>query len=145
MGRPRPAKQPFGFLDAHIDTAATHWRSKVVVPVCAMKCNPGFGKETCPRNTGYFVILNTGKQVAIPHMFGRVFVEDPEFTRGSPGRNRLRSRLPSCYAGGDICLENLLVIFERGQNLSGQVHNNTFLFEWNVRADRRPLFGGNGT
>lgn len=45
MFRPRPAENPLRFVRAHVDTAMTHRRAKVLVPVGAVKGVADFRKK----------------------------------------------------------------------------------------------------
>ena len=76
---PEPAKQPFGFARPHINTAMTHGRSKIFVPVCAVESLTIAGEEGCPGDAGQLIAVNACEQVAIPHVFGRRLWIDIEF------------------------------------------------------------------
>ena len=81
---PCPAEEPVGILTAHVDTAMTHRRSKIFVPVRAMKGVTQRSEEGCPGDAGKYIIIYIGQKisggfaakVAIPHMLRGIFFQN---------------------------------------------------------------------
>ena len=74
----RPAEQPFGILGAHVDTTMAHGHAEVLMPVGSVKSMALSGEEGSPGDAGELIIVCIGKQIAIPHVFGRVLFQNTE-------------------------------------------------------------------
>ncbi len=72
--RGRPAVEPLGILDAHINTAVAHATAKIIVPVGAVESDPGHMLEkTGPGYTRQLVGIDLGGQLAVSHVLGWQF------------------------------------------------------------------------
>ncbi len=106
----RPAKQPLGFLRAHVDTAMAHRRAEIVVSVGAMEGVTLGREEARPGDTGELVIFRVGKEIAVAHVLGRVLFQNMEVALGCFG-------IFAGNPGGNRCFEYLFIIFIRHQGL----------------------------
>lgn len=142
--RTRPAEDPVGFVGAHVDTAVTHGRAEVFVPVGPVKCVADLSKEGGPRDAGQNVAISVGEQVAflaeveiaVAHVFGRVFVNDVEFSAGSSGgKSPVAAEAAAGNAGGNCGLEDDLPVFVCSEPLRCQIDFNFLLFGRDIGAD----------
>ena len=80
VGRGRPTVKPAGVCIAHIDTTLAHWRTEIVMPEGAVESDAGGVKEGYPGDADQLVGIQVRGQPAIPHMFGRIFAVNGEFS-----------------------------------------------------------------
>ena len=136
----RPAEEPLGLLDAHIDAAVAHRDAEVIVPVGAVEGMAFFGEETAPGYAGQDIIVNAGGQVGLAHVFGGHFDYDVEIAGRRVGRRAARAGKPG-DARGNVGLKNNLVVFITSQGLCIESDLDAFLLQRNVRRNGRDLFG----